>query len=98
MEALREYILLHDLVLSPAQFELAADLYERDMITNYESVERRVFLIFAGNKKKERDCSRNRYFVRCRLCEEYHSSDKSKFCRHIKSHFSKGGENLKNVL
>ena len=98
MEALREYILLHDLVLSPAQFELAADLYERDMITNYDSIEKRVFLIFAGIKKKERDYSRNRDIVRCRLCEEYHSSDKSRFCQHIKSHFSKGGENLRRVL
>ena len=98
MEALREYIVLHELVLSPAQFELAADLYERDMITNFDSVEKRVFFIFAGNKKKERDCSRNRYFVRCRLCEEYHSSDTSKLYRHIKSHFSRGGENLRNVL
>ena len=98
MEALREYILIHDLVLSPAQFELAVDLYERDLITNYDSIEKRVFLIFTGNKKKERDCSRNRDYVRCRLCEEYHSSDKSKFCRHIKSHFSKGGDNPIRVL
>ena len=98
MEALREYILIHELVLSPARFELATDLYEKDMITNYDSIEKRVFLIFTGNKKKERDCSRNRYCVRCRLCEEYHSSDKSKFCRHIKSHFSKGGDNPRRVL
>ena len=98
MEALREYILIHDLVLSPAQFELAVDLYERDLITNYDSIEKRVFLTFTGNKKKERDCSRNRDYVRCRLCEEYHSSDKSKFCQHIKSHFSKGGDNPRRVL
>ena len=29
MEALREYILIHELVLSPARFELATDHYER---------------------------------------------------------------------
>ena len=65
MEALREYILIHELVLSPARFELATDLYEKDMITNYDSIEKREFLIFAGIKKKERDYSRNRDIVRC---------------------------------
>lgn len=73
--------------LNPAQFSAIRSSFEKNCISDYDSVKERVFTMFQRDFFYE-ELDRNRLKCYCRICNTSYTADKNKFAEHVERHFN----------